>query len=131
MSYIEKNAATALANIFSTISEEKEIYFDGYFVADMMKLNGKDCIYPCFLGFNNSSITLVKVNLELQQESITLLSHSSIKKISIKKMFLSKNFYLLIDYIDKTSFKIAIPRSLKYIPTQQEHVQKFLNYYQR
>jgi len=49
-----------MVNIFSTISNEEKIYFDGCFATDMFKVNGKPCVYPCFLGFNSTSITIVQ-----------------------------------------------------------------------
>lgn len=130
MSYIEENAYKAMVNIFSTISKEEGNYFDGYFAADMMKVNRKDCIYPCFLGFNRTLIAIVKINSELEKENIDFFNASCIKEIKIKRIFLSKNFYLIIECHDNTSFKIAVPRSLKYIKMQQENVEKFLKQYQ-
>ncbi len=127
MSYIEENTYKAMINIFSTISNKEGSLYEGYFAADMMKVDRKDCVYPCFLGFNSTSIVIVKVNSELEKEDINFINVSCIKEIKIKRMFLSTSFYLIIECDDNTSFKIAVPNSLKYIKTQQENVEKFLN----
>jgi len=129
MSYIEENAFNSMVNIFSTISNEKKIYFDGYFATDMFKINGKPCVYPCFLGFNSTSITIVQVNLELEKEKVQIIQTSCIKHINTKKMFLSKNFYLKIECNNNTSFVLAVVRAIKYIPSQSENTEKFLRQY--
>ncbi len=130
MSYIEENAYTSMENIFSTISKEEKHDFDGYFAADMAKVNKKDCVYPCFLGFNSSSITIVKINSELEKEEVNYIQSSHIRNIRIKKMFLSKSFYLTIECNDDTFVTIAVPHKLKYIHTQSESVEEFLKQYQ-
>lgn len=126
MTYIEENAYKAMVNIFSVIANEEKVCFDGYFAADMMKVNKEDCIYPFFIGFNSTLITIVKINLELENENVDFIQTSCIKHIKIRKMFLSKDFYLDIECDNNTSFNIAVPNSLKYIKTQNENVEKFL-----
>ncbi|WP_304508807.1 hypothetical protein [Anaerotignum sp.] len=130
MSYIEENAYEAMQNIFSTISNEEKCFFEGYFAADMVKVNKKDCVYPCFFGFNSTSITIVKINLELEKENANFIPTSRIKDIRIKKMFLSKSFHLIIECDDNSSFTLAVPYTLKYIYMQSENVEKFLKRYQ-
>lgn len=129
MSYIEENAYKTMVDIFSTISNEEKKYFDGLFAGDMIKVNKADCVYPCFLGFNSTSIVIVKINSALEKEEINVIPNSHIKDIKKKKMFLSKSFYLIIECNNNTSFTIAVPHSLKYIHTQNENVEKFLEEY--
>lgn len=131
MSYIEENAYQAMNNIFSVISYEEKQCFEGYFAADMVKVNKKNCVYPCFLGFNSTSITIVKINPELEKENVNFIHTSQMKDIKTKRMFFSKSFYLIIECKDNTSFTIAIPHSLKYIETQSENVEKFSREYLR
>lgn len=130
MSYIEENAYKSMVDIFSIIYNQEQIYYDCYFASDMYKINGKSYVHPCFLGFNNTSIAIVEINLDLEKEKVHIINVSSIKKIKIKKMFLSKNFYLEIKSNDNTSFLLAVPSVIKYIPIQQENIEKFLRLYQ-
>jgi len=129
MSYIEENAYEAMENIFSNISKEEKHNYEGYFAADMVKVNKKDCIYPCFLGFNSTSIAIVKINFELEKVDVNFIQASGIKDIKIKRMFLSKSFYLTIECDNNTSFTIAVPHTLKYIHSQNENVEEFLKRY--
>lgn len=129
MSYIEENAFKSMVNIFSAISNEEKIYFDGFFATDIYKVNGKVCINPCFFGFNSTSITMVYVNSELEIEKVQIIQASSIKHIKTKRMFLSKSFYLKIRFNDNTSFVLAVNPAIKYIPSQYENTEKFLRQY--
>jgi len=45
MSYIEENAFKSMLNIFSAISNEEKIYFDGFFATDIYKVNKKSSDY--------------------------------------------------------------------------------------
>lgn len=130
MAYIEENAEEAMQNIFSTISNEDKHNFEGYFVADMVKVNKKDCVYPCFLGFGSESITIVKLSLALEKESVNFIPISGIKNMSMKRIFLSKSFYLIIECYDNTSYTLAVPIKVKYIHMQNENVEEFLKRYQ-
>ena len=130
MSYLEENAYEAMENIFSNIAKEEEYNFEGYFAADMVKVNKKDCVYPCFLGFNSTSIAIVKINFQLEKVDVNFIQTSGIKDIKMKRMFLSKSFYLTIECDDNTLFTIAVPYTLKYIHSQNENVEEFLKRYQ-
>lgn len=129
MAYVEEKAYESMVNIFSDLSFADGYYFDGYFAADIMKINKKDYICPCFIGFNSINITIVKINSQLEKESVISLHVSHIKDIKIKKIFLSEDFYLLIQYDDNKSFKIVVPHTLKYIHVQNENTEKFLKRY--
>lgn len=129
MSFIEENAYKSMVDIFSAISNKEKENFDGYFAGDMVKVNKVHYVYPCFLGFNSTSIVIVKINPALEEEEIKVIQTSSLKDIRKKRMFLSKSFYLMIEGNDGTSFTIAVPHSLKYIHTQNENVEKFLEEY--
>lgn len=129
MSYIEENAYEAMENIFSNIAKEEEYNFERYFAADMVKVNKKDCVYPCFWGFNSTSIAIVKINFELEKVDVNFIQTSGIKDIKMKRMFLSKSFYLTIECDDNTSFTIGVPYTLKYIHSQNENVEEFLKQY--
>lgn len=129
MTYIEENAYKAIINIFSTISNEGKQHYNRYFAADMMKVNKKDSVYPCFLGFNSTSIAIVKTNTELEKEDVNYIYISHIKNIKKKKMLLSKSFYLTIECDNNTSFTLAVPHKLKYISVQSQNVEKFIEEY--
>jgi hypothetical protein len=129
MSYLEENAYNAMVNIFSTISKDEKYYLNGYFASDMMKVNGQNCVYPCFLGFSSTSIVIVKVNSELEKEDIHFINSSNLKNIKIRKRFLSKIINITIQCKDNTSFTIAAPHALKYMPKQHESIDGFLKIY--
>lgn len=130
MSYIEENTYKAMVNIFSTISYDEKYDLNGYFVSDMMKVNSQNCVYPCFIGYNNTLIVIVKVSSELEKEGIHFINSTNLKDLKVRKRFLSKIINITIYCKDSTSFTIAVPHTLKYIPTQHESVDKFLKTYQ-
>jgi len=130
MSYIEENTYKAMVDIFSSISNEEKYDFNGYFASDMMKVNSQSCVYPCFIGFNKTVIVIVKVNSELEKEGIHIINATNLKDIKVRKRFLSKIINITLYCKDSTSFTIAVPHALKYIPTQRESVDKFLKIYE-
>ena len=126
MSHIEENASRAIKDIFETISNEEGIEIKGYFASDVVKVNGKSCVYPCFVGFTTTSIVLVKINEQLEREEISHITSSKLKAIKIKKGFLSRFLKLRIDCTDHSSFVAGVPEKLKYIEVQQKNIEKFV-----
>lgn len=129
MSYIEENAYKAMVNIFTNIAKDEKYYLNGYFASDMIKVDGKSSVYPCFVGYSSISIVIVKVNSELEKEDVHFINSFNLKNIKIKKRFLSKNINIAINCKDNKSFTIAVPYELKYMPKQHESVDGFLRIY--
>ncbi len=129
MDYVEDNAYKAMVDIFATLTTEEEIYFDGYFAADICKVNGKTSVNPCFLGFSSSAITLVYLNATLTRERVQTIPASSIEQVKRKKMFLAKGFYLHLKCTDGATYVIGVDPTLKYLPHQSDNVEKFLRQY--
>lgn len=130
MSKLEVKTYKSIKNIFSTISYEEGYDFDGYFASDMLRVNNQSCIYPCFIGFNGTTIIIVKVNSELEKEEIQIIDTFNLKNIKIRNRFLSKIIKMKICFKDSTSLTIGVPLTLKYIPTQHESVERFLKTFQ-
>lgn len=129
MSNIEESAPGKMKSIFASITNDEAIDFIGYFASDMVKVNDKSCIYPCFIGFTSTSIVLVRVNDQLEKEEIIHINDSKLKEVRIKKGFLSKFLKVKIYCNDNKSFTVGVPQKLKYIKTQQESVGRFREFF--
>lgn len=126
MTYIEEKAYSAMTSILGTISHEEKHHFDGCFAGDMIRVNKKSKVYPLFVGFCPSTITIVTLSKELEKEHTEHILLSQVKEITMKKRFLSKIFTLSIKCLDGTSYIVGVPHSLAYIPVQMENVDLFL-----
>jgi len=84
-----------------------------------------------FTGISLSGKTTIGdlVYKELEKEDIYIIKTSNLKDIKIRKRFLSKIINITIHCKDSTSFTIAAPHALKYIPIQHENVDNFLKIY--
>lgn len=131
MSSLEEKTLKAMQSIFTTVSHEEKVEMDKYFASDMLKVNNQSCIYPCFIGYNNATIVIVKLNSQLEREEIQCIDSLNIKRVSIRKSFLSKFIKIKITCEDNTFFIARAPYKLKYVPIQQENIQDFIATFQK
>lgn len=131
ISPIEEKAWKNMKSIFETIASEEMIDFKGYFASDMIKVDGKSCVYPCFIGFTSTSIVLARVNGQLEKEEIIHLSATNLKEVKIKKSFLSKFIKVKIYCNDNRSFVAGVPQKLKYIEVQEKNVEQFREFFSK
>lgn len=129
MGYIEENAYKVMTDIFTSLTTEEDHHFDGYFAADIYKVNGKLDVNPCFFGFSDTALTLVLVDAKLKKGKVHTLLLSSIEQVKRKKMFLSKGFYVHLKCTDGMTYVIGVLPNLKYLPNQRDNVEKFLRQY--
>ena len=130
LSNLEEKTLKIMQDIFITLSHEEEIEVDKYFASDMLKVNNRSCIYPCFIGYNSTTIVIIKLNSQLEKEGIQYIDSSNIKSVSIKKSFLSKFIKIKINCEDNTVFTAGAPYKLKYVPIQQENIEDFMEIFQ-
>ncbi len=126
MSNSEEKAFIVMQSIFTKISREEEVDVDKYFASDMLKVNNQSNVYPCFIGYNSTTIVIVKLNSQLEKEGVQLIDSSNIRSVSIKKSFLSKFLKIRINCEDNTVFKLGAPLKLKHIPIQEDNIAEFI-----
>lgn len=131
MSKLEEETLKIMQSIFTKISYEEEVEIDKYFASDMLKVNNLRCVYPCFIGYNNTMIVIVKLNSQLEREEVQFIDFSKLKSINIKKSFLSKLLKIRIHCEDNKFFDLGAPHKLKYVPIQQENIADFIERFQK
>ena len=127
---LEKKTLKIMQNIFVTLSNEKGIKVNKYFASDMLKVNNRSCVYPCFIGYNSKTIIIVKLNSQLEKEEVQYIDYSNVKNVSIKKSFLSKFVKIKINCEDNTIFTLEAPYKLKYVLIQQKNIEDFIAMFQ-
>ncbi len=115
-----------MRSIFTTLSHKEEIEVDKYFASDMLKINNRSFVYPCFIGYNSTTIVIVKLNSQLEKEGVKYIDSSNIRSVSVKKSFLSKFIKIKINCVDNTTFTAAAPHKLKYVPIQEKNIKDFM-----
>ncbi len=130
MPKIEEDALRIMQSIFTELSHEEEIMINKYFASDMSKENNNSCQYPCFIGYNSTTIVIIKLDLQLVKKETKYIDTSNIKSISIKKRFLSKFMKIKINCLDGSNFVAEVASKLNYIPVQQENVEDFIEMFQ-
>lgn len=127
MSLEKLNPDIKMKNIFSTLVKEKDLYIDGSFAADMLKVNKESDIYPCFVGFNKDFIIIIKLNIDLEKVEEKIIEVSDINSIIIKKKFLSKMYNVKIFVKDDLLLTLGTPYKLKEIKTQESSFIRFID----
>ncbi len=129
MSRVEEKAFDIIQSIFQTLSHENDTIVDQYFACDMLKDHNKD-YYPCFIGYNHTTICIVQLNAQLEQKKVQYIDCSNLKSVHVKKRLFSKFCTIKIQCVDHTFYKAGVPFKLDYLPVQERNLEGFIESFQ-